>query len=102
MNPEIKNPEAESYELLQKYGDSIQNYLKDSMSWKKIPGADFTLKESGDEIQKLIDSSQDVIIDSLKYDEKANIFNFNVGRAKISIEGEAADIIKQGYKSEKI
>ena len=101
MMSEKINPEAESYELLQKYGESIQKYLKDSVNWKKTPGIEFVIKEAADETQKIVDQSQSVIIDSLKYDEKTNVFNFNIGRAKISIEGEAADMIKQGYKSEK-
>lgn len=98
---EIKNPEAESYELLQKYGDSIQDYLKDWVVGKKLPTILFELKESKDETQKMTDQLQNVIINSLEYNEKENVFSFKVGREKVFIAGEAADMIKQGYKSER-
>ncbi len=96
---EIKNLEAESYDLLQKYGESIQNYLKDYFGGKKLPEIDFSFRNK-DEMPKLKDQQQTVIIHSLDYNEKENIFSFKVGQARFFLKGEAADLIKQGYKSE--
>ena len=101
MMSEIKNPEAESYELLQKYGESIQDYLKDWAVGKNLPAITAEFKESKDETQKIVDQLQNVIINSLKYDEKENAFSFKVGRESFFMGGEAADMIKQGYKSER-
>ncbi|HNU96052.1 MAG TPA: hypothetical protein PKH95_01430 [Candidatus Magasanikbacteria bacterium] len=101
MMSEIKNPEAESYELLQKYGESIQDYLKDWAVGKKIPNIDCSFRNPKDEASKVVDQLQNVILHSLEYDEKENVFGVKVGEARFFLKGDAADMIKQGYKSER-
>ncbi len=98
FNPEAEM-EKESYELLQKYGDSIQDFLKDWAGGKELPAVTFSTRNK-DEFEKVSDQKQNVIIHSLKYDEKENMFSFKVGQARFFLKGESADFIKQGYKSE--
>jgi len=100
MSKEQYHPEQESYELLKKYGESLQSILKDFFSGKKdFAGITFTFRNK-DEWPKIADPQQEVIIHSLTFDETNNIFNFKVGNAGFSFTGEAADLVKQGYKSE--
>lgn len=102
MEFEQHNQEQESYELLQKYGESIQDILKDYFGGKKdFQGIVFSFRNK-DEQLKVSDPDQEVIIHSLVFDKEKNIFNFKVGSARFSLTGEAVDLVKQGYKSEKI
>jgi hypothetical protein len=98
---ETFNPEKESYELLQKYGESIQDFIKDWSDGKELPSPEAFSFRNKDEAPKVMDKQQNVIIHSLKYDEKENVFSFKVGQARFFLKGESADLIKQGYRSEK-
>lgn len=96
---ETFNPEKESYELLQKYGESIQDFIKDWANEKDLPKIDFSFRNK-DELPKIKDKNQTFLVHSLQYNEKENMFSFKVGQAKFFLKGESADFIKQGYKSE--